>query len=157
MNIGRSNLAFVAGCVIALQAFGCATFKPKPLQEIPFMERAKTQEQDGLRVTVAVPTRDEARRIYGIDVSKKLLQPVWLEIESSSEIPYVLMLSGLDPMYFSANEASRRNNFIFRPFTNRKMNRDFGDLQIKTLVPPQGSTPRASLLPISPWAPRRCV
>ena len=140
MELRLRKLALVAGCIIALQAFGCATFKPTPIHEIPFTERAETLERDGLRVTVAVPTRDEARRIYGIDMSKKLLQPVWLEIENSSKIPYVVMLSGIDPMYFSANEASRRNNFSFRPFTNRKMNRHFGDLQIATLIPPQGST-----------------
>ena len=40
---------------------------------------------------MAVLDRDEARRAFGVGLNKKGIQPVWLEIENKTEIPYVLM------------------------------------------------------------------
>jgi hypothetical protein len=60
-----SALALLAmGSVVAM---GCAPFSPRPVEEVPFLERAQTQERAGLRVTVAVLARDEARRYLAED------------------------------------------------------------------------------------------
>lgn len=121
-------------------AFGCAGFKPQPIEEIAFRERSQTEERDGLRVTVSVPDRDEARRIFGVDLAKKHIQPVWLEIENRSEIPYVFMRTALDPAYFSSHEAAYRFHLPLRPVTNAKMNEHFDEQGIAPFVPPLGKT-----------------
>jgi hypothetical protein len=136
MNHRTRTAASAAGLLLALLALGCATFKPRPMEEILFMERAQTQEREGLRITVAVLDRDEAKRAFGVDLSKKQIQPVWLEIENKSEIPYVLMLTGLDPAYFSAREAAYKSHFRLRPVTNGKMDDHFDDFGIDPFVPP---------------------
>jgi hypothetical protein len=135
MRRGRNALAITAAFLIALQALGCASFDPKPLEEVPFRERAQTQNRDGLQVTVAVPSRQEAQQLYGVDVGKKGLQPIWIQIENDSDIPYGLLLSSVDPMYFSPYEAARRSGFRFRLFTNGKVRRHFGDLQMTPYIP----------------------
>ncbi|MCZ6806552.1 MAG: LssY C-terminal domain-containing protein, partial [Deltaproteobacteria bacterium] len=121
-------------------ALGCAGFKPQPMDQIAFRERTQSREREGLRVTVSVPDRDEARRIFGVDLAKKHIQPVWLEIENRSEIPYVFMRTALDPAYFSSHEAAYRFHFVFRPVTNAKMNEHFDDQDIEPFVPPLGKT-----------------
>jgi hypothetical protein len=56
---------------------GCAaSFSPRPVAEVPFKARAQTQVQDGLTVTVAVPTAEEAEAIYGLDLAYKGMQAV---------------------------------------------------------------------------------
>ena len=48
---------------IALICQGCATSEPGAEQHPPYQERAKTEVQGGLTVTVAVPTEEEAKEI----------------------------------------------------------------------------------------------
>jgi hypothetical protein len=140
MNHRTRKAAIGAGLLFALLALGCASFSPRPMEEILFMERAQTQEREGLRITVAVLDRGEAKRAFGVNLSKKQIQPVWLEIENKTEIPYVLMLTGLDPAYFSAREAAYKSHFRLRPITNGKMDDHFDGFGIDPFVPPLEST-----------------
>ncbi len=84
----------------------CTSFVPVPLEDLDYMQRAMTQEKDGLKITVSVLTRDESRRAFGKKLDKKLIQPVWIEIENNTGRDYWMMLHGLDPDYFSAHEAA---------------------------------------------------
>jgi hypothetical protein len=84
----------------------CASFKPVPLEDLDYMQRAQTQERDGLKVTVSVLTRAESRKAFGKKLDKRFIQPVWIEIENQSEQDMWFMLHGLDPDYFSAREAA---------------------------------------------------
>ena len=52
MNHRTRKVAIGAGLLFVLLALGCATFKPRHMEEIFFMERAQTQEREGLRITV---------------------------------------------------------------------------------------------------------
>ncbi|HBX44017.1 MAG TPA: hypothetical protein DEH27_09710, partial [Deltaproteobacteria bacterium] len=86
---------------------GCATsFSPRPVAEVPFEARAQTQVQDGLTVTAAVPTAEEAEAIYGFDLASKRMQAVWIQVKNEEDLPYWFLPSGLDPEYFSASEAA---------------------------------------------------
>ncbi len=83
---------------IALMISGCAgVFSPRPIDEIPFKVRAEKQTQGNLTVTAALPTRREARDIYGIDLGVKDMQPVWIEVKNEEAVPYWFLPSGLDP------------------------------------------------------------
>ncbi len=136
MNRCRRSVATSLALLFALPALGCAAFNPQPMEEIPFMERSQTQEREGLRVTVAVLDRDEAERGFGVDLSKKGIQPIWMEIENKTEIPYLFMLAGLDPAYFSGREAAYISHFRLRPGVNRRMDDHFGDHAIDPFIPP---------------------
>ncbi len=121
-------------------AAGCGSFKPVPLEEIPFRDRAETVSQNGLRVSVSVLSRDEAKQAFGVDLYKKQIQPVWIRIENETDEPHRFMLHGLDPNYFSAREAAYKSHFRFRGITNRRMDTHFEKLGILPAVPQQGET-----------------
>lgn len=129
--------------LVALLLVGCSTFQsfePRPMAEVAFLERAKTEERSGLRVTVAVPSRAEAAQVFGIDLAPGQIQPVWIRLENATEVPYVMMFGGVDPNYYSAREAAYKGHFLFRPFTNVRMDEYFYDYRLDPYVPPQGAT-----------------
>jgi hypothetical protein len=131
----RCTIAALFSCGLLLIS-GCATFKTKLLEEVPFLERAETEERAGLRVTVAVPTRHETKQVFGTDLEKRRIQPVWLEIENLTDSPFWLMLSGVDPNYFSAHEAAYISHSFWCRGRNRKMDEHFRGLAIAQSVPP---------------------
>jgi hypothetical protein len=92
---------------LALLAQGCASLSGSGTDKYPpYQERAQTLEQGGLRVTVAVPTASEAESIYGVDLADEQMQPVWIEVQNDTTVPYWLLSSGLDPNYFASVEAA---------------------------------------------------
>jgi len=69
------------------------------------MERAQTQTRDGLTVTLTVLSDKEAKKFFGSSLSKRGVQPVWLEIDNRSKTPYFFIQRNMDPNYYSAEEA----------------------------------------------------
>jgi hypothetical protein len=105
----KSRLLSSFCLAIPLMVSSCATtFSPTPIDEVPFKSRVQIQIQikDGLTVTAAVPTSEEANAIYGVDLASREIQPVWIEVENAEDTPYWLLPSGLDPAYFSAAETA---------------------------------------------------
>lgn len=111
--------------IFILSVSGCATFNPRPVEEVPFRERAQTQEKGNVRVTAAVPSAEESKRLFGVDIYKRGVQPIWLEIENKDEEPVYFLPIGLDPNYFSPIEAAYVNHFGFKTPANEEMNRFF--------------------------------
>ena len=104
----QSRVATLAIWIIA--AAGCAsTFDPKPIDSVPFRERAETQTDNGIRVTTAVPSASETRDLFGISLYSKRMQPVWLEIENTTEKWVSFLPVGLDRDYHSPIEVASLN------------------------------------------------
>jgi hypothetical protein len=121
---------------IALMISGCAgVFSPRPIDEIPFKSRAEKQTQGNLTVTAALPTRREARDIYGIDLGVKGMQPVWIEVKNEEAVPYWFLPSGLDPTYYSSSEVA----YAFRSTSAKKsqvIKEHFEKLQFRNPILP---------------------
>jgi len=126
-------VVFALSVWLALGIGGCASFEPVPLETLDFMARAQTEQRNGLTVTVSVLTRDEARQAFGKKMDKRLIQPVWIEIENHSERDYWLMLHGLDPDYFSAREAASVNHGASSA-KNTEIDEYFDGLEIDPVV-----------------------
>ena len=76
-----------AGLLILLFLAACATFQPPALfDDGPLRERAITKVTEDIRVSAALPTADEAKSIFGIDLPARHTQAVWLEIEKKTLI-----------------------------------------------------------------------
>jgi hypothetical protein len=71
-----------------------------------YLDRAQTQEKEGIRVTAAVPSAAETREIFGTSLYRRGVQPVWLEIENNRDEYVSFLPVGLDPAYFSPIEAA---------------------------------------------------
>jgi hypothetical protein len=105
--VSRNLALLFAGTVILA---GCATgFYPKPIESVPFRDRAQTQVEDGIRVTAAVPSATESRDLFGVSLYKKRVQPVWLEIENSTQEMVAFMPVGVDKDYQSPIEVASLN------------------------------------------------
>ena len=104
---------------------GCAGYKPSPESESLFLQRAQTLSENNLRVTAAVPGAAETRKIFGVDLYARGIQPVWLKIENNDDQPVWFLPVGLDPMYFTPFEASFLNHFRFSTTANKQMDRHF--------------------------------
>ncbi|HNV85803.1 MAG TPA: LssY C-terminal domain-containing protein [Candidatus Omnitrophota bacterium] len=96
-------------CLILIQTLilpGCVSYHPHSFQEVQFMRRAQTKETNGIRVTTAVLTDKESKKLFGVNIAKKGIQAVWLKIENSREEPYIFLQQNLDPDYYSPEEAA---------------------------------------------------
>ncbi len=135
MTTLRSATRIVAATAI-LFATACASYRPVPLDELTFQDRVETQEAGGLRVSVSVLSREEAKQAFGVGLHKRGIQPIWLEIENKTGKPFWFMMSGIDPNYFSAHEAAYMNHFFMGGQTNREMDAYFSDLGLDQSVQP---------------------
>ena len=109
MQIGGlpARAAGILYLIATVSIAGCGgSFAPRPLEQVPFMERAQTQVIDGVSVTVAVPTREEIIEIYGVDLSEHGMQAVWVEVDNTEDKTYWFLLTGLDSAYYGPGEAA---------------------------------------------------
>ena len=98
----------MAAFCLALLIGACASpfEKPAPFDDRSLRARAVSKTDAGIRVSAAVPSRDESRSIFGVDLDQRGIQPLWLEIENGSERPFYFLPTGLDPEYFAPLEVA---------------------------------------------------
>jgi len=51
--------------LVSLAFIGCAQFQHKLPEALPFMDRFQTKTKGQVRVTVAVPSAEESKQIFG--------------------------------------------------------------------------------------------
>jgi len=71
-------------------------------------ERIYLHEAGDLTVTTAVPSAEETEAIFGIDLYRENIQPVWVQVENRGDVPLYLTPAGLDPGYYSPRESAAR-------------------------------------------------
>jgi hypothetical protein len=76
-----------------------------------FLERAVSQENDHAAVTVAVLSAAEAKRVFGVDLARRGIQPVFLRIMNRSPHSLRLQFVTIDPRYFTPLEAAGATHF----------------------------------------------
>ena len=115
-------MAALAGLLLGLSLLGgCASFAPRPVDAVPFLERAVVRQDGPVRVTAAVPDRKESRALFGVDLAGEDIQPVWLRIENGDGIPYTFLPIAVDPDYYSPNEAAWKSRFFWSGEANEAM------------------------------------
>jgi hypothetical protein len=111
---------------MALQ--GCASFKPKPIDEVPFKKHAQTKADGALRVSCAILTNEESKAIFDIDLAPKWIQTVWIEVENNDVRPYWLLSSAVDSDYYAPDEVAYSSRFFMSEKTNEEMVKYFRKL-----------------------------
>lgn len=128
-HVGRCAIGFYIVCSLV----ACTGFKPVPLDELDYLQRAETQERDGLKVTVSVLTREESRQAFGKKLDQRFIQPVWIGIENHTGRDFRMLQHGLDPDYFSAREAAYVSHGVDTA-SNRGIDEYFDTLGIDPFV-----------------------
>jgi hypothetical protein len=91
--------------LLIVSLVGCASsFDFKPVESVPFRDRAVTQVDGDIRVTAAVPDAKETRDLFGLSLYKKRVQPVWIEIENRTSKPVGFLPFGVDADYHTPFE-----------------------------------------------------
>jgi hypothetical protein len=115
---------------------GCGGFEPKPLDELPTLERSQTLTDNNLTVTVAVPTVEEARELFDSKLDKKRVQPVWIQIENGSDELVWFPSITVDRDYFPPQEVAWRSHRTWAKKTNRRIDLYFGAQAIPFNIEP---------------------
>ena len=136
MKCFKQFLPLIIFVLFSLSISGCATFNPRPIEEGAFLARAQTKRDGKVTVTAAVVSRGESKELFGIDLAKKDIQPIWLEIENNDSVPYLFMQSHLDPYYYSPAEVAFINRSTFSPSMNREMEEHFREIGIYDYIEP---------------------
>jgi hypothetical protein len=104
----RSSLRLLATAVVLLVA-GCssrAIIETEPPSHGSFREHVLSQQDENIRVTVAVLSNEEAKVELGLDLASRWLQAIWLEVENRDDVPYWVLMPSLDPNYFAPDEVA---------------------------------------------------
>lgn len=138
MFIARGNkrlYAILIGCLLLL--WGCASsFNPREVEDDAFQERAQTQEEKGIRVTAAVLSAQESVIKFGVNLYRRNIQPVWLEIQNSDSAPVWFLPVGLDPEHFTPLESSFFSRFAIRRADHDQMDQYFFKVGMGNYVAP---------------------
>jgi hypothetical protein len=117
-------------------ASGCATFERAPFDPAPFRERAETQVDDNVRLSAAVLGAAETEQVFGLDLYRRGIQPVWLEIENNAASAMRVLPVATDPEYFTPLEVSYIHRFRFAKQANEAMDDLLEALYLSSRVEP---------------------
>ena len=104
--IGRMLHALADRCWRAV----ATVYRPLP-HAAEYRSREQTQDDGRVRATVAVLSRSESRRVFGVDLGRRGIQPVFVRVENHSPDVLRLQVVGIDPKYFTPLEAAALNHF----------------------------------------------
>jgi hypothetical protein len=136
MGHGKHITILVLLTICVLLSYGCATFNPRPIEEVPFRERAQTKSGGNVRVTAVVLSAEETKEVFDLDLYKRGIQPIWLEIENNDEGRIWFPPAGTDPDYFAPLEVAYIHHFTFSKSTNEQMDKYFHEQTIREAIPP---------------------
>lgn len=106
------SLGFLA-CVTVLCSCAVSPYRFDPVDAVNLPARAITRQSGAFTVATAVPSAEEAARIFGIPVYDRGIQPVWLQISNASPGTARFAVTSIDPLYFSPLEVAYMHRKLF--------------------------------------------
>ncbi|MGO4810844.1 LssY C-terminal domain-containing protein [Cupriavidus sp. 2MCAB6] len=95
-----------------------------------------SETKQGVRVSAAVLGTEDSKRMFGADINKSNVQPVWFEVHNGTSHPLWLLRSGTDPDYFSPLEVAWSLHGTFSGATNARIDDYFNKLGFKNPILP---------------------
>ena len=102
--------------LLFLAACSSIPYQPERFDPAILSGQSQSQQVGKVRVTAAVPGRDQAERIFGFDMYERGIQPVWLSIENQGGNRVRYAPTGTDPGYFPPMEIA----YMFRKSFSKK-------------------------------------
>jgi hypothetical protein len=132
----RQWITILALSILISYGCGAKTYKPGPIEKVPFQERAQSKSYLGVRVTAAVLSQQECKDVFGLDLYKKDIQPVWLEIENKKKVWVAFMHVSVDRDYLSPLEVTYMHRKGFSKSAREEMDLFFYEQGMTTWIPP---------------------
>jgi hypothetical protein len=121
--------ALCAGC-------GGRAYVYEPVASIAIQDRAESQLDETVRVSAAVPGREETEAVFGVALYDQGIQPVWLEIENQGPEQVRYALVSTDSDYFSPLEVAYTNRNGFSDEAQVEIERRFLRLAMPRYIDP---------------------
>ncbi len=80
--------------------------KPMSADAVDILSDSKTVTRNGVTVTVAVPSAEQTLQLFGTDLYKSRVQPVWVRVENTTAQDLTLIRNAIDDAYVSPAEAA---------------------------------------------------
>jgi len=138
-------------CVASLSLClaGCATWQaPGDFDDAGLRARAVTASRQDVRISAAVLSAEDSRRMFGADVDQLGVQSVWVEVQNQTPERLWLLRSGTDPDYFSPLEVAWSLHSLLAGEANARIDDHFDRLGFQNPILP-GET-RAGVLFVNP-------
>ncbi len=129
------HILFLSFLLIVVSACATRSYHHESTGSFPIRERAVTQNEGNIRISVSVPDADEAKKIFGVPVYKRGIQPVWLEIVNNGPERLRFAPTSLDPVYFSPLEVAYMHRKGFSKEARAQMDRRFHDSAMPRQIP----------------------
>jgi hypothetical protein len=116
--------------VLSVLCVGCGghAYVYEPVASIEIQGRAESQLDGAVRVSAAVPGREETAAIFGIDLYDQGIQPIWLEVENNGSESVRYAMVSTDSDYFSPLEVAYKNRRGFSDEARIEMERRLNEL-----------------------------
>jgi len=135
--MGRRLIGQIITTIFIIAVCGCTIYqKPRPIFDIPFLERSQSKIDGEVRVTVAVLGAEESRQLFGVNLAGQDIQPVWVRVQNADSVAYWLMSSGLDPDYYSPLEAAYAFHATIGSSVNKKIDDHFRVMNFRNPIAP---------------------
>jgi hypothetical protein len=123
-----------AALLAAVTLSACSAFAPEPHEGASFHQRIETKDDADFRVSTAALSGEESRRFLGVNLERKGVRAIWVEIENRSEQGAWYFPIGTDPAYFAPYEVA----YMFRSRYRR------GARPVDSSTPTTGREPATS-------------
>ena len=131
------GLSLFVMVLLALTLAGCASWQaPAEFDDSVLRARAESQQLRGVTLSAAVLSSEDSRQMFGVSVNESEVQPVWVEVENSTEQMLWLLRSGTDPDIFSPLEVAWSFHKTFAGESNDRLDEHFISLGFQNPVLP---------------------
>ena len=129
--------ALLRGAVLAtLLALAACAGTPTQTESLDYHARAEKKADGRVEVSAVVLSPLESEKTFGLPLSRKDVQPVWLEIDNQEDRELYLMVLSLDPDYFAPSEVA----WQFRSYGSESLDEKADrllDMHVPVVIPPQ--------------------
>lgn len=115
---------------------GCATFAPRPLDEDSIQRQAVSQTENGIRVSAAVLGSKQTEAVFGLQLYRKGIQPIWLKIENQTPHRMWFPQLSVDGSYFSPLEVAFMHHSGYTTAATKRMDRFFHRHSMHNIIEP---------------------
>jgi len=119
-----------------LCTLGCASFNPTPMEQVGFMDRAKTLTKNDITVTVAVLSAEETQAVFDTKLYKKRIQPIWVEITNGTDELLGFLPRSVDANYHSPLEVAQKSLKTGAKKSNQAKRRFYFEHRMPFQLPP---------------------
>jgi hypothetical protein len=127
-------LVLVVACAAIVASCGGRAYVHEVMDLTEIRGRAETQTKGPIRVSAAVPGREETTKIFGVDLYDQGIQPIWLEFENSGTAQARYAMVSTDHYYFTPFEIAYKNRSGYSDEARAEMERYFNDLTMPRYV-----------------------